>query len=403
MGWLETFRIAWRGVNANKTRSFLTVLGVLIGVASVVILVAVGNGSSIAVARQFQSLGTNTLTVSAGGFGPRRAGSSVNDLTMKDVDALSVDEHKKVIKAAVPSVNASAINAVFGDATTAPDRFTGTSAEMAEAGAWKLAQGRFLSTDEVDGRRRVAVLGATVATNLFGEDVEPVGQKVAFNHVEFEVIGVLKAKGTNGFQDQDNIVFTPWTTVRDTFVGGRALSQITVQAISAEKTTEAETAIVTTLDGLHPPRNGQSVFTVRNQASLLASRAESSKTLTVLLGAVAAISLLVGGIGIMNIMLVTVTERTREIGIRKAVGAPKGAILGQFLLESVVLGGIGGVVGVIAGIVGSRFKIVGTQPVVRYDSVILALFVSVAVSLFFGLYPANRAASMRPIDALRHE
>jgi putative ABC transport system permease protein len=176
-----------------------------------------------------------------------------------------------------------------------------------------------------------------------------------------------------------------------------------VQARSPKTTDDAQAIITEVLTGRHLTANGQAGFRVLNQASLLQSSTESSRTLTVLLGAVAAISLLVGGIGIMNIMLVTVTERTREIGIRKAVGAPKQAILRQFLLEATVLGGLGGVVGSIVGVVGSRFRIVGTQPVVRYDSVLLALGVAIAVSLFFGIFPANRAASMRPIDALRHE
>jgi putative ABC transport system permease protein len=407
MGWLESIRTAWKGVSANAMRSFLTILGVLIGVASVVTLVAVGNGASVAVARQFQNLGTNTLTVFSGGFGrggggPGGGGGGAAPLTNADVKLLQESQYKSSIKAVVPVVNVSSVSLSFVDVTAAPAQFRGTTAEMADAGAWKVSSGRFFNDDDVENRRRVVVLGATTASNLFGEE-SPTGQKVGVNLIEFEVIGVLKAKGSNGAQDQDDIGFVPMTTVRDTLIGGSTLNQIIVQATSAKATEEAQTVVTNVLTGRHLLPNGQAGFRVLNQTSLLQSSTESSKTLTVLLGAVAAISLLVGGIGIMNIMLVTVTERTREIGIRKAIGAPKRAILRQFLLEAVFLGGMGGVIGCVVGIVGSRFKIVGTQPVIRYDSVILAFGVAIAVSLFFGIFPANRAASLRPIDALRHE
>jgi putative ABC transport system permease protein len=400
--WRESLATAWKGVTANAMRSFLTVLGVLIGVASVVILIAVGNGSQIAVARQFQSLGTNTLTVFAGGFGRGGAANRVAPLTMADVKLLQDEQYRTAIEAVVPVVNVVGATFTADGVTATPDRLSGTTVEQLEAGAWKVAGGRFFGPDDEESRRRVVVVGATLASNLFDAE-DPVGRQVAINAVQFEVIGVLKAKGSNGPQDQDNVAFAPMTAVRDTLQGGTTLQQIVVQARSPKTTDDAQAIITEVLTGRHLTANGQAGFRVLNQASLLQSSTESSRTLTVLLGAVAAISLLVGGIGIMNIMLVTVTERTREIGIRKAVGAPKQAILRQFLLEATVLGGLGGVVGSIVGVVGSRFRIVGTQPVVRYDSVLLALGVAIAVSLFFGIFPANRAASMRPIDALRHE
>ncbi len=402
MTWRETVSTAWKGVTANAMRSFLTVLGVLIGVASVVILIAVGNGSQIAVARQFQSLGTNTLTIFAGGFGRGGGANRVAPLTMADVKLLQEEQHASSIKAVVPVVNVTGATFSFEGLTASPDRLAGTTAEQREAGAWKIDHGRFFDADDEASRRRVVVLGSTLASNLFDTE-DPVGQQVAINFVQFEVIGVLKAKGSNGPQDQDNVAFAPITAVRDTLQGGTTLQQIVVQAQSPSTTDEAQAVITDVLTGRHLTANGQAGFRVLNQTSLLQSSTESSRTLTVLLGAVAAISLLVGGIGIMNIMLVTVTERTREIGIRKAIGAPKRAILRQFLLEATVLGGLGGVLGSALGILGSRFTIVGTQPVVRYDSVVLALGVAVAVSLFFGIFPANRAASMRPIEALRHE
>ncbi len=402
----EVLRTALRGVGANRLRSALTILGILIGVASVIVLIAVGNGSTIAVQKQFQALGTNSITVQAGGFGrrgPAQASGGVT-LTMKDVAALQSKEYSDVIKTVVPSVNANGTVAEFDGASTTPDRMVGTTGDMVDSGSWVVASGRFFNDDDVKNRDRVVVLGSTVATALFGEGVDPVGSIVKLNHNDFAVIGILKTKGSNGTQDQDNVAFAPHTAVRDTVMGGTTLSSIVVQAVSAKATIEAQSVVTTVI----ADRNGKTVgtnqgFQVLNQATLLASREETSKTLTVLLGAVAAISLLVGGIGIMNIMLVTVTERTREIGIRKAVGTPKSAILLQFLMEAVVLGGLGGLVGVVVGLFGGRFKIVGVQAVVRYDSVFLALFVAVAVSLFFGFSPAYRAASMRPIDALRHE
>ena len=402
MNTVRLLRLAMRGVNTNRTRSFLTILGILIGVASVIVLVSVGNGSAIAVAKRFDALGTNTLTVLPGGFGRGARQGGGAQLSMKDVVALRDAEYKSVIRNVVPVVSAQSIVGVYAEATTTVARVTGTEPEMVDAGNWDVQSGRYFDTGEVDDRQRVAVIGARVADNLFGTEIQPVGQQISLSNISFEVVGVLTPKGSSGNNDQDDIAFIPITTAQDTLVGRTSLNQIVVQATSRKTTTEAQAAVTSVLASRYPSNNGSS-FAVLNQASLLQSSNDSSKTLTVLLAAVAAISLLVGGIGIMNIMLVTVTERTREIGIRKAVGAPKGAILGQFLFEASVLGAVGGALGVAVGLVGSRFKVAGTVPVVRWDSVALALCVAVAISVFFGFYPANRAASMRPIDALRHE
>jgi putative ABC transport system permease protein len=329
---------------------------------------------------------------------------------MKDVAALQSREWKDSIRAVVPLVNANGVSAEYEGSSTTPGRTTGTTADIWEAANWKIKEGRPFTADDVNARSRVIVLGKSVVTNLFGdgattEAIDPLGQFVKLNGTSFQVVGVLASKGSNGFQDQDDVLFMPWTTMRDTVSGGSSLSQITVQATSQKETDNAQDITTTVL----AQRNGKSPtatdlgFRVLNASSLIQSSTATSKTLTVLLAAVAAISLLVGGIGIMNIMLVTVTERTREIGIRKAVGAPKRAILGQFLAEAVVLGAVGGIVGVLVGLVGSHFKIAGVRPVVSASSVLLALGVAVSISVFFGFYPANRAASMRPIDALRHE
>jgi putative ABC transport system permease protein len=399
----EIVRIAFRGLNSNRTRSLLTMLGILIGVASVVVLVAVGNGSSIAVAKQFQALGTNTLTVSAGGFGPRGRQGNAAQFVNADLDALRASEYDEYIKAVVPQIAAAGVVVALGETTNTPNSVIGTTHEALDALSWKVASGRFLTADDIELRLPVVVLGTRVKENLWGEEVDPVGETVLVGGTRFEVIGVLAKKGANGVVDQDDVLFLPWTTARDTIAGGSTINRFTVQATSAEKTAQAQTVITDVLNERHPSTNGQQRFNVLNQAALLSSRTEASRTLTVLLAAVAAISLLVGGIGIMNIMLVTVTERTREIGIRKAIGAPQASILGQFLVEAVLLAGIGGSIGVALGIVGARFNIAGIEPVVRYDSVVLAFAVAVVVGLFFGFWPARRAAAMRPIDALRHE
>ncbi len=402
MSSVRLLRLALRGVNTNRTRSFLTVLGILIGVASVIVLVSVGNGSAIAVAKRFDALGTNTLTVLPGGFGRGARQGGGAQLSMKDVIALRDPEYKFVVRNVVPVVSAQSIVGTYAEATTTVARVTGTEPEMVDAGNWEVQSGRYFDSGEIEDRQRVVVIGARVADNLFGTDIQPVGQQISLSNIAFEIVGVLTPKGSSGNNDQDDIAFIPITTAQDTLVGRTNLNQIVVQATSRKTTNDAQAAVTTVLSSRYPSNNGSS-FAVLNQASLLQSSNDSSKTLTVLLAAVAAISLLVGGIGIMNIMLVTVTERTREIGIRKAVGAPKGAILGQFLFEASVLGAVGGALGVAVGLIGSRFKVAGTVPVVRWDSVALALFVAVAISVFFGFYPANRAASMRPIDALRHE
>jgi putative ABC transport system permease protein len=411
---LDNVRIALQGLLANKMRSSLTMLGILIGVGAVIVLVAVGTGSSAAVQDQLAGLGTNTLTVmTGGGFGGPGGGANRTGtqsrrvtLTAKDVKAIEDDATVPDVTAVVPVVTASSVTGTHDGATYSPSQFLGTSADYDEVRNTPVSTGTFITEDDLESRRKVAVLGETVVENLFGAGADPVGQTVKFGGGTYRIVGVLEAKGSNGFQDQDDIVLAPYTTVQDSLTGASAgYSQLIVQAASTDVTDAAQSEVLGALATTHriDATEASSSFRVLNQASLLETSNESNRVFTVLLGAVAAISLLVGGIGVMNIMLVTVTERTREIGIRKAIGARTSDILGQFLVEAVLVTMLGGVLGVIAGLVGSRFRIVGVTPVVAPYSVFLAFGVAVAIGLFFGIYPANRAASLRPIDALRHE
>jgi putative ABC transport system permease protein len=419
MSLLESLRIAGHGLLANRMRSALTMLGIMIGVASVIMLVAVGNGSSQAVQAQIDSLGTNTLIVSrgfggfggggfggGGGGGRSRLGTQSRPalLTLADVKALQNLQNAPDIKKVAPVVTALSVTGAFQGATYSPTLFEGTTADFAEIRNETMAAGSFFTQQDVTDHRRVVVLGQTVVSNLFGSQ-NPIGQNVKFGNATFNVIGVLNAKGTNGTQDQDDVVLAPYTAVQDTLTGNSSnLQSIAVEAISRDAMNSASTEVTDTITSDHHLTAQQAAgISVLNQGALLQTSNSTSSVFTTLLGAVAAISLLVGGIGVMNIMLVTVTERTREIGIRKALGAQRGSILGQFLIEAVLLTMVGGILGVVAGLIGSRFQVVGIDPVVAPYSVFLAFGVAVAVGLFFGIYPANRAASLRPIDALRHE
>jgi len=403
----ESLRIALQGVLANRLRSALTMLGILIGVGSVILLVAVGNGSSKAVQKRIESLGTNTLVVFRQGPFGRGGGQRVgtqsrrSQLTPNDVKALQNKDVAPDLKEVAPTVNAQVTAASTTGSTYNPGQFIGTTSNYIGIRNYQIGEGRMFSDDDSRLHAKVAVLGKTVVTNLFG-NADPIGQTVKFNRAAFQVIGVLAPKGSNGLQDQDDVVFAPLSAVQDQLEGNTGrVDSIAVQAVDRKQMNAAADEITSVLLSTH--KVTQPDFNVLNQGTLLDTSNATGHVFTVLLGAVAAISLLVGGIGVMNIMLVTVTERTREIGIRKAIGARKADILGQFLVEAVLLSLLGGIVGVVAGVAGSEFKVVGVQPAVQPYSVFLAFTVAVVVGLFFGLYPANRAASLRPIEALRYE
>jgi putative ABC transport system permease protein len=401
---LETLRIALGGLLANRLRSGLTILGLTIGVASVIILIAVGNGSAATVQQRIESLGSNVLLVTRsftlGGSGASNAPTS--PLTQQDVDALNDKGSAPDVAAAAPVVTASP-TLVHDGVSYTPGSFVGTTPVYLTAHTFEIAAGSAFTTADVTHRSRVVVIGPTVVTNLFaGQD--PVGQTLQVACGNYLVVGVTATKGSNGVADQDDVAFAPLTAVEDTLTGYGSLGSITVQAKSRGQLDAAEAEVTAVLDSRHHIAAGASPdFRVINQGSILAASSSTSSVFTTLLGEVAAISLLVGGIGVMNIMLVSVTERTREIGIRKAIGARRTDILAHFLAEAVLVSLLGGLAGVAVGVLGSQFKIAGVQPVIATYSIFLAFGAALVTGLFFGTYPASRAAALQPIAALRHE
>ncbi|MBV9940842.1 MAG: ABC transporter permease [Solirubrobacterales bacterium] len=408
----EIVRVALGGLAANKLRSGLTILGLMIGVGSVIVLIALGTGSSAAVTKQIDQLGSNVLLVSGaptlGGLFRRGGGASPSagtGLTVADAGALVNRFQAPDVASSSPVTSASGVTLTSGTTTYSPTSFIGTTPSYEAARSYTMATGSWFTNADVQNHNRVLVVGPTVVSELFG-GADPVGQTIQVNGTNFQIIGVTAAKGSNGTSNQDDVAIAPLTAVQDTLTGYGSITQIVVQAQSRGQLNAAQTEVTNILNRLDPPSPGSlgtSNFNVINQSSIIQTSTASSKVFTTLLGEVAAISLLVGGIGVMNIMLVSVTERTREIGIRKAVGARRSDILIQFLVEAVLVSFFGGIAGVIAGIVGSQFKIAGVQPVIAPYSIGLAFGAAVLIGLFFGTYPAGRAAALRPIEALRFE
>ncbi|MDR7279773.1 ABC transporter permease [Catenuloplanes atrovinosus] len=394
----EILTFAVRGVAANRLRSALTMLGILIGVAAVILLVAVGNGSAAAITSQISALGTNTITV----MSANRGGTTNTALTTEIADALQDETLAPDVRSVSPVVNASG-TLTYDGTDHEVSQFIGTVTGYLGAQSYRIERGAAFTDADVSQGRRVTVIGQTVAEELF-EGADPVGARVTVGGALFTVVGVLAEKSSSGVQDANDLAIAPLTAVQQTLAGYGSLSSIVVEAVAADRVAAAQNEIATILDQRLGIDEGDTApYRIQNASQLLETQTETADTFTVLLGAVAGVSLLVGGIGITNIMLVTVTERTREIGIRKALGAPRRVILTQFLAEATILSLTGGGLGVLIAVLGARFEIAGVQPVIVPGSVFLALGVSVAIGLFFGGYPAGRAASLRPIDALRYE
>ncbi len=405
-------RIAVRALRVNKLRSALTMLGIVIGVGAVITMVAVGAGTQARVAEQIQSLGSNMIIVLSGSItaGGVRMGSG-SQLTITEDDAWAIQREIRTVTAAPPTSRGSA-QIVYGNLNWATS-VQGVTGDFFTAREWDVADGRLFSQEEVEGAAKVALIGQTVAGNLFGES-DPLGQVIRIKNVPFGVIGVLQRKGQTTFgQDQDDTVLIPLSTAKRKVLGSsqanaRAVGSIAVKVGDARAMPDAEQEIRGLLRQRHRLQTFQEDdFGIRNLTEVLQSQEASSRVLTWLLAAIASVSLLVGGIGIMNIMLVSVTERTREIGLRMAVGARGRDILVQFLVEAVTLSLLGGVLGIALGLGGSYaiayFAPWRTLVSVEAVAVAVAFLFSAAVGVFFGFYPARTASRLNPIDALRYE
>ena len=410
MNWLETFRTGWDAIRSHRLRSGLTMLGILIGIAAVVLTVGLGLGSQQEVGARISSLGSNLLIVSPGSStttgGVRGGFGSASTLTISDASALASSVAAPDVKAVAPIKNSSL--SLTAGSTNWTTTVVGTSPSWLDVRARTLAAGRFLTDQDDADVAAVTVLGSETATELFGS-TDVVGRTVTINGIEFRVVGVLTPAGSDASANLDDQALVPLSTSANRLVGGasrNAVSTIYLEAESADTLSAAYQEAQALLLNLHQSTSVATAdFTISSQQSLLATATSVSKTLTILLTGIAALSLLVGGIGVMNIMLVSVTERTREIGLRKALGAPPTAIRRQFLVEAVVLGLAGGLLGAALGVAGAKILpgLLNTTIVISPTAVVGSIAIAIGIGIVFGVYPATRAARMAPIDALRSE
>ena len=397
-------RVAGESILKNKMRTMLTMLGIVIGVGAVIVMVAVGQGAQRSIANQINALGTNLLIVTAGATntgGVSQGAQAFNRLTVEDADKLK--REGTLFAGVTPVVNTR--TQVIGGGTNWRTTINGVSTDFQTIRDWQVASGTFFSDNDVRGLRKVAVIGTTVADNLFpGSD--PVGSTLQIRNVPFDIVGVLAKKGQNaGGQDQDDIVIIPYTTAQARLSGNSRIWQILVSASSPQDLPAAQQEVGEIMRDSHKIGDGDDDFTVRNQTEIANAAQGTTKVMTYLLAAIASVSLVVGGIGIMNIMLVSVTERTREIGIRMAIGARGSDVLTQFLVESIVMSSLGGAIGLAVGIGGAQLlaHFTGWSTAVPAAAVAVAIGFSAAVGVFFGYYPARKAAGLDPIQALRYE
>lgn len=400
----ESFLMAWASLIANKMRSILTMLGIIIGVAAVIALVSIGNGVKQDIQNSISSLGSNLLMVMPGAPrtpGVRPSAGSMKSLKVSDYEAIAKLDG---VKAASPMTNGSYV--VIYQNKNWTTSVSGVSYNYLDVNNWSMKSGRFLSEKNVQNRERVAVVGKTVVKNLFGDE-NPVGAEIRVKNIPFRIIGVLNSKGSGAMgNDQDDMVIIPYTTAMERVEGIDYLRMIYVVGKDENGIDRLQSDIENLLRVRHGIKDTNlDDFNIQNMNSIMETMEETTGTLTLFLGAVAAISLVVGGIGIMNIMLVSVTERTREIGVRKALGATYSVIVTQFLIEAVVISLMGGIIGIILGIGSSKLigMASGMSTVISVPTIVMSFAFSMAIGLIFGIYPARKAAKLNPIDALHYE
>lgn len=412
----DTLEETFSALMSNKVRTGLTVLGIIIGISSVIVMVSVGQGASESIQKRIESTGSNLLMITPGsaksiGYGARSAGGTAKTLTVEDAEEIEAE----ISSVEFLTMEVSGRYQVVYKGSNTNTSTMGTDPNYSTVRSVKMLQGSFVTGQHVESYSKVAVLGPSVVENLFASDEEAfenidlnnvIGQNIKINKIEFKIIGVTEEKGGSGFSNQDDMIYIPYTTAQKYLSGNKYLTEIDAQISKADLMTDAQAEITNLLLSLHNISDSASAdFSIQNQADLLESITSVSQTLSILLGAIAGISLLVGGIGIMNMMLTTVTERTKEIGLRKAIGAKAEDVSFQFLTESVVLTFSGGIIGVILGWVISfginYFNIASTS--VSLGSIILAVGVSAGIGIIFGYYPAKRASKLNPIEALRYE
>ncbi|MDP4227494.1 MAG: ABC transporter permease [Bacteroidota bacterium] len=406
MNYTNLSKVAVNALMRNKMRSFLTMLGIIIGVGSVITMLAIGQGSKKSIQDQVSSMGSNMIFImpsqqSSGGV--KQSNTNSEALTVDDANAIS--KECPSVSMVSPEVRSSG-QAIYANQNT-PTTIYGVGEKYIDIRKVDVKSGRMFTDREVKTSAKVCLLGKTVITNLFGSNIDPIGLTVRFGKIPLKVIGVLKEKGQSNFgQDQDDLILSPYTTVQKRILAITYIQTIFTSAVTQDQSDEAVNEITETLRTHHKIKEGaDDDFDIRTQAELISTMSSISNVLTILLGAIAGISLLVGGIGIMNIMYVSVTERTREIGLRMSIGARGLDILMQFLMESIMLSVIGGIIGILIGVGASSMvsSIMKWPVVIMPASVVLSFVVCTAIGIFFGWYPARKAANLDPIDALRYE
>ncbi|MFH1423505.1 MAG: ABC transporter permease [Candidatus Nealsonbacteria bacterium] len=402
----DLFEETYFAISANKVRSGLTILGIVIGIGSVIAMISIGQGATGSIESSIQSMGSNLITVSPGfqrSFSQVSSGrGSAQSLTIKDADAIA--QEVPSVAAVAPEVSRRYQIVAKGQNTNT--QVIGTVADYPMVKNIEISQGSFISEQNVRSLSKVAVLGPTTRDDLFGENANPVGQTIRINGINFKIIGVTQSKGGTGFGSQDDMIFIPITTAQKFLAGSDSVSTISVQAESSQAMAEVQAGVSNLLLQLHNIADPQLAdFSVISQQDILASASSITNTMTILLAAIAGISLIVGGIGIMNMMMTTVTERTREIGLRKAIGAKRKDISLQFLTEAVMLTFLGGAIGILlgAGIAQGITLFTGMATKISLFSIILAFSVSAGIGIGFGYWPASKAAKLNPIEALRYE